>query len=488
MHEVSLPEVPLAPYQAVLGDERMARLRESAGRVSGKLGGSTIWNINSTAAGGGVAELLSVVCPLARAAGLDMRWLVIDADKEFHVIAKRLISRLYGTTGDGGSLGDTELHHYQQVLWANASDLSRQVRRSDIVVVHDAQPAGLIETATELGATAVWRSHIGSDRPNEHTESGRAFVQPFVKLASATVFSTPRYVPGWAPRPEVIAPSIDPCGPKNMTLSSEDAIAILIATGILAGRHQLPLTIGVPVGADVRITRQAVVLREGPPPPPEVPMVVQVSRWDRLKDMPGVLKAFSASGSEAYLTLAGADLDGVQDDLEAASQYDACRRVWDALPVAERSRCQLVCLPMADLRENAVVVNALQQHASVVVQKSLAEGFGLTATEAMWKSRPLLASAVGGLRDQVVDGETGLLLDDPADLRVAAAKIRLLLADRELAQRLGAAARQRVFDHYLPDRQLRDGLAVIEKTLSNLLRSVCVHRDPDEAVPNRRHK
>jgi trehalose synthase len=466
MHEVSLPEVALAPYQAVLGGERVARLRASAGRAGRMLGGSTIWNVNSTAAGGGVAELLSVLCPLARAVGLDMRWLVIDADAEFYDIAKRLVSLLYGTAGDGGSLGDSELGHYQRVLRANASDLSGQVRRGDVVVVHDAQPAGLIGTAADLGALAVWRSHIGSDQPNEHTRSGQAFVRPFVELASATVFSTPGHVPGWAPRPEIIPPSIDPCGPKNMTLRSEDAAAILIATGILAGRHRLPLTVQVPVGADVRISRPALVLREGPPPPPELPMVVQVSRWDRLKDMPGVLRAFIASGQEGYLTLAGADVGGVADDPGAASQYDECRQVWDALPAAERCRCQLVCLPMADLRENAVIVNALQQHASVVVQKSLAEGFGLTATEAMWKSRPLLASAVGGLRDQVVHGETGLLLDDPADLREAAAKIRLLLTDRELAARLGSAARQRVLEHYLPDRQLRDGLRVLEQAVS----------------------
>jgi trehalose synthase len=466
MREVARPELPLAPYQAVLGDERMARLGASAGRAGRMLRGRTIWNVNSTEAGGGVAELLSTLCPLGRALGLDLRWLVIDADPEFHDIAKRLVSRLYGIAGDSGSLGAAELGHYRQVLQANAEDLSGRVRPGDIVVVHDGQPAGLIETAANLGAVAVWRSHIGSDQPNQHTECGRSFIEPFVRRASATVFSTARHVPGWTPRPEIIPPSIDPCGPKNMTLSREDAVAILTAAGILAGRRRSPLTVKVPVGPDVRISRRALVLREGAAPPPEVPMVVQVSRWDLLKDMPGVLRAFSAAGSEGYLTLAGADLAGVADDPGAARHYDECRRAWEALPAAERGRCQLVCLPMADLRENAVVVNALQQHASVVVQKSLAEGFGLTATEAMWKSRPLLASAVGGLRDQVVNEKTGLLLDDPADLGAAAAKIRLLLTDRELARRLGAAARQHVFEHCLPDRQLRDGLRVIEKVLS----------------------
>lgn len=466
MHEIPLHDVPLAPYQDALGDERLARLRASAGRVDRLLGDGTIWNINSTAAGGGVAELLSVLCPLSRAVGLDVRWLVIDGDNEFYDIAKRLVSRLYGIAGDGGPLGDAELEHYQRALAANASDLAGKVRHGDIVVVHDAQPAGLIETVRDLGATVVWRSHIGSDQPNDHTRSGGAFVEPFVKLADATVFSTPGHVSDWAPWPQIIPPSIDPCGPKNMTIGGEDAIAILSATGILAGRCRLPLSVRVPVGQDVRISRSAVVLREGPPPAPEVPMVVQVSRWDRLKDMPGLLRAFIAAGAEGYLTLAGADVNGVADDPEAASQFQECRRVWEALPSADRRRCQLVCLPMADLRENAVMVNALQQHAAVVVQKSLAEGFGLTATEAMWKSRPLLASAVGGLRDQVTDGETGLLLDDPADVGAAAAKIRLLLTDRDLAGRLGSAARQRVFERYLPDRQLRDWMRVFEGILT----------------------
>lgn len=466
MHEIPLHEVPLAPYQAVFGDERMARLRASAGRLGRMLSGRTIWNVNSTAAGGGVAELLSVLCPLARAVGLDVRWLVIDGDGEFYDIAKRLVSRLYGIAGDGGPLGDTELQRYQRALQANASDLASHIRRGDIVIVHDAQPAGLIETARDAGATVVWRSHIGSDQPNDHTRSGGAFVAPFVKLADATVFSTPGHVPDWAPQPLIIPPSIDPCGPKNMTIGTEDTIAILSATGILAGPYRLPLSVRVPVGQDVRISRSAVVLREGPPPAPDTPMVVQVSRWDRLKDMPGMLTAFIASGADGYLTLAGADLNGVADDPEAASQYEECRRVWEALPPAQRRRCQLACLPMADLRENAVMVNALQRHAAVVVQKSLAEGFGLTATEAMWKSRPLLASAVGGLRDQVVNGETGLLLDDPADLSAAAAKIGLLLTDRGLADRLGSAARQRVFERYMPDRQLRDWAKLIEGLLT----------------------
>ncbi len=471
MHEVPLTDVSLAPYGQVLGDERMARLQVGVGRLRRTLGDRTVWNINSTEAGGGVAELIAVLAPLARANGLDVRWLVVDGDPAYYAVAKRLVSRLYGIAGDAGPLGDAERQHYQRAIDANARELADRIRPGDVVVVHDAQAAGLIETARRRGATVLWRCHIGSDQANEHTRSGGVFVQPFVRPADATVFSTPGHVPPWAPQPQIIPPSIDPCGPKNMALGAADVIAILSAAGIVVGGPvpgetgpdgQPAVTVPVPVGPDVRVERPAGVLRDGPPPPADAPMVVQVSRWDRLKDMAGVMRAFLRSGVEGYLTLAGADLSGVADDPEATELYQECCAAWEALPAADRRRCQLLCLPMADLRENAVVVNALQQHATVVVQKSLAEGFGLTATEAMWKSRPLLASAVGGLRDQVVHGQSGLLLDDPADLGAAAAGIGRLCTDRAFAGRLGSAARQRVADRYLLDRELLDWAGILE--------------------------
>ena len=462
MREVPLPRVSLAPYEQVLGDERTAQLRTGIGWLARTLGDNSIWNISSTAAGGGVAELLTVLCPLAQTLGLDARWLAIDADAPFHEVAKRVVARVYGIAGDGGPLGHAELGQYQRTINSNASRLGELIRPGDVVIVHDPQPAGLIETARDRGATVVWRCHIGSDQANEHTRDGWSFVRPFVKLADATVFSIPEHVPGWVPRPQIIQPSIDPCGPKNMALREEQVISVLSAAGILAGGNQAPLTVPVPIGPAVRIQRPAGVLREGPAPPADAPMVVQVSRWDRLKDMAGVLHAFLASGVPGYLTLAGADLTGVADDPEATKLYEQCRRAWAALPPADRHRCQLLCLPMTDLRENAVMVNALQQHATVIVQKSLAEGFGLTATEAMWKSRPLLASAVGGLRDQVADEKTGLVLEDPTDLAAAAAGIRRLSTDRVLARRLGSAARQLVAERYLVDRQLLAWARVLE--------------------------
>jgi trehalose synthase len=463
MREVPMPQAPTAPYEQVLGAERMAHLSATAARVGRGLGARTIWNVNSTAEGGGVAELLHALGPLARALGLDVRWLVIDGDPEFFAITKRLAMLIYGSPGDGGRLGPEEREHYQRELDRNAAALVDFVKADDIVVLHDPQPAGLADRLRRLGVTVVWRCHIGCDTDNEYTRAGWAFLRPYVECADATVFHIDTHVPDWAPRPWVIPPSIDPCGPKNMALDAEDGLAVLARAGVLAGPRLKPVTVPVPVGPPVEVCRHATVVRDGPPPPATVPMVVQLSRWDRLKDMIGVLEAFvAAEVPDSYLTLAGPEVDQVADDPEAGAQFDECRRVWSRLAPADRRRVQLLCLPMADPRENAVLVNALQRHATVVLQKSLAEGFGLTATEAMWKGPPVLASATGGLREQITDGESGLLVGDPSDIDAAAAGIRRLLVDRELAAGLGSGARHTVGQRFLSDRHLLAWTELIE--------------------------
>ncbi|HEY4457226.1 MAG TPA: glycosyltransferase [Pseudonocardiaceae bacterium] len=458
MREVPFEPVAVAPYARVFGAQRTARLREAAAEAGSVLAGRTIWNVNSTSAGGGVAELLHAFGPLAYSLGADVRWLVVDGDAEFFAITKRLCTRMYGAEGDGGPLGPEQDRHYRAVLAANAAELGSRVRPGDLVIVHEAHPAGLIEAAKAMGAITVYRCHTGSDTPNEHTRDGAAFLRPHVEPADATVFLTRRHVLDWAPHPHVIPPSIDPCGPKNLVLTPDQAATILAGAGVLAGpAGSAPpqVTVPAPFGGPIRLRRQAFVVRDGQPPAPGTPMVVQVSRWDRLKDMAGVLRAFvEAAVPDSYLTLAGADVLGVADDPEAAEMFQECEAAWAALPPPDRARVQLVCLPMADPRENAILVNALQQHASVVVQKSLAEGFGLTATEAMWKSRPLVASAVGGLAEQVVPGESGLLVADAHDIAATAASIRSLLLDRDLAARLGDGAHRRIAENFLPDAHL----------------------------------
>jgi trehalose synthase len=176
-----------------------------------------------------------------------------------------------------------------------------------------------------------------------------------------------------------------------------------------------------------------------------------------MKDMPGVMNGFALHVDPslgAHLVLAGPAVTGVADDPEAAEVLDECMELWLTLPHSVRSRVHLACTPMADPDEAATIVNALQRHAAVVVQKSVAEGFGLTVAEAMWKARPIVASAVGGIVDQIVSGEHGLLVPDPSNLAAFGAAIETLLRDRTEAARFGANARARAGAEFLGDRHL----------------------------------
>jgi len=202
-----------------------------------------------------------------------------------------------------------------------------------------------------------------------------------------------------------------------------------------------------------------------PPLPEDSRIVLQVSRWDRLKDPIGVLRAFSSQADavpDVHLVLAGPATAAVSDDPEGAQVLDEVAAAWEALPGPLRQRVHLAALPMDDPEENAAIVNALQSMATVVVQKSLAEGFGLTVAEAMWKARPVVAGAVGGIQDQVVDGDSGLLAD-PRDLRAFGDAVVRLLRDQALAERVGAAARQRVRKKFLEPRHLRQWFDVVQR-------------------------
>jgi trehalose synthase len=191
-----------------------------------------------------------------------------------------------------------------------------------------------------------------------------------------------------------------------------------------------------------------------------------VSRWDRLKDMAGVLTGFSRAlahlPDDVHLLLVGPEASGVSDDPEGAQVLAECRELQRVLDPSQRERIHLVELPMDDVDENAHIVNALQRHASVIVQKSLVEGFGLTVTEAMWKARPIVASAIGGIQDQITDGEQGLLLQDPRDLTSFAAAVIRLVNDAEESARLGKAAQQRVQDRFLGNRHLEQYVDLFE--------------------------
>lgn len=425
------------------------------------LGDRRVLNVNSTATGGGVAEMLATLIGYARGAGIESEWLVIAGDLDFFTLTKRVHNGLYGSPGDGGELGSSERASYERTLAANVARIGEEVRPGDVVIVHDPQPAGLIGPLIDLGAKVVWRCHVGYDGSNEWTERAWAFIRPYVEGAHAHVYSRESFAPEWIDRVllRAIPPSIDPFTPKNADLTASEVLALLRAADLLTVAEVEP---------DPRVMVPADIVREGTAPDAEVPLVVQVSRWDRMKDMVGVLHGFADYiPSPAHLVLAGPATDGVSDDPESLEVWTETRAAWSRLPEHSRSRVHLAAIPMDNPAENALVVNALQRHASVVAQKSLAEGFGLTVAEAMWKRRPVVASAVGGIVDQVVDGETGVLLEDPYDLAGFGSAVQDLLENPDEADRLARNARDHIADRFLGDRHLLQYAELLSKLLSS---------------------
>jgi trehalose synthase len=459
LSEVQVSPESLEPFAALIGPERMERLRQVAARSSRELAGRTIWNVNSTAAGGGVAEMLHVLLGYARGAGVDTRWLVVSGEPDFFRITKRLHNVLHGNPGDGGPLGSDEQAIYRLVLAPQAQELASLVRPGDVVLLHDPQTAGLAEALEGSGAVVLWRCHIGPERYDEESELGVAFLRPHLEHVDGFIFSREAHIHPWIPLEKVtiIPPSIDPFAPKNEDIDPDHVTAIITGIGLVAGdgTGDVVATYRRADGSPARVDRVIELIRGGERPRMDVPIVVQVSRWDRLKDMAGVLRGFAAHvPPPAQLALVGPSVAGVADDPEGAEVLAECAGVWDGLDPDTRARISLVCLPMEDVDENAAMVNAIQRHAAVVVQKSLAEGFGLTVTEAMWKARPVVASGVGGITDQIIDGEQGLLLKDPTDLAALGNALNRLLGDPAEAQRLGKAARARATERFLGDRHL----------------------------------
>jgi trehalose synthase len=331
------------------------------------------------------------------------------------------------------------------VLEPNAVALAQRLRPGDIVILHDPQTLGMAGLLAEHGARVVWRCHIGADLGNRFTEDAWQFLQPHFAPCDAFVFSHAAFVPPQLAGRNVfiIEPSIDPLSPKNRTLPRDRVTSLLARAGLLCGEQ-----------ADARDS----IVGGAPPFRADQRLIVQVSRWDHLKDMAGVMQGFAerlAGRSDARLALVGPAVTGVVDDPEGGRVLAECTDAWASLPPRARNCIRLVTLQMDDVELNALTVNAAQRHACVVVQKSLQEGFGLTVTEAMWKGRPILASAVGGIVGQVPAG-TGVLLDDPTDLEAFGTSLEQLLMRPDDMARLGRSARRHVRERYLSDRQLID--------------------------------
>jgi len=304
MKQVPINYVSLDRLEPLIGADRQQTARGLASAATTELGGATVWNVNSTASDGGVAEMLAVLVAYAGGAGVDCRWLVTDGDPDFFAITKRIHNFLHGTRVRG-ELAEAEHEHYDAVTAKNAQALLQHVTAGDVVILHDPQTAGLVQTVADIGATVIWRCHVGRDQFNEEMGIAWDFLRPYLEQADATVFSRAEYAPDWLPREHlaVIPPSIDPFSPKNQDLALDQARTLLVAAGVLSGEHSPSVKHG-PSGKHsgkaeyVRGDGSTAVVEStaelvGDAPGIDTPLVVQVSRWDRLKDHEGVLRGFA---------------------------------------------------------------------------------------------------------------------------------------------------------------------------------------------------
>jgi trehalose synthase len=397
---------------------------------------------------------------------------VIAGSSGFFALTKHLHNRLHGVEEDD-RLDETARRLYDEVTAENARGLQRVVRPGDLILLHDPQTAGLVRPMLDHGAHVVWRCHVGLDTPNDPARAGWDFLRPYVQDATAYVFSRTAFV--WEDLDEkrihVIPPSIDVFAPKNQALEPAIVDAILAAAGLCPGGGAAQPVFQRGDGSPDRVESRAELIEEAPVPD-GARVVTQVSRWDRLKDPGGVLEGFAtavAPRTDAHLLLAGPAVAAVADDPEGAEVLAEIIAQRDRLPADIRARVHLAVLPMEALEENAAIVNALQRRSDVICQKSLAEGFGLTIAEAMWKARPVVAGAVGGIQDQIVDGKTGLLVD-PRDLEGFGNAVTSLLANPDRAAQLGRAAHERVREAFLAPRHLTQYVDLFDRMLREAAR------------------
>jgi trehalose synthase len=388
----------LEDYRAIVGGETLEELRLLADHLAGR----SVLNVNSTAVGGGVAEILSRLVPLLRELGVDARWEVIKGGDEFYAATKRFHNALHG---DGVNVPPSDYRVYEETLDQNLAALNLD---ADHVFVHDPQPAGLVAKRKEAGGRWIWRCHIDLSGPQPGVWE---FFKPYVERYDACVFSAPAFSQR-LPIPQVlIPPSIDPLSDKNRPLGAEETRAILERLGV----------------------------------PTDKPLVTQVSRFDRLKDPLGVIDAFRKARAyvEARLLLVGGPAN---DDPEGAQVLNEVRERADG-----DEDIVVLCLPPTSHLE----VNAIQTASTVVLQKSIREGFGLTVSEALWKAKPVIAGAVGGIPLQISHKYSGILTHS---IEGAAYWLKQLLNEPQYAKKLGENGREHVRLNFLLTRHLRDYL------------------------------
>lgn len=453
----------------------VSELRAEATLIAPRMSGRTVWMINSTDKGGGVAEMLPHLIPLMEELGISVRWAVIQTDKlPFFKLTKRLHNLLHGDGRGGTDLGADDAKLYEEVNRNNVESLSRHLGAYDVLVVHDPQPLPLGHMLAENSHRRfLWRCHIGLP---EHTEATRAawnFMAPYFKHTNHSMFSAPEYIPSMlSGRASILHPAIDPLSHKNRDLSINKTIGILCNAGLQRAHHAVPTR-----DFEHRVRRLS---STGAYETPDEfgllfrPIVLQVSRWDRLKGWVPLLDGFLKLKKQvregkadaerdrnkkrlahARLVLAGPDPATIQDDPEGVAVFEELKARYQKLDKQDQEDVAILVLPMESRKENALIVNALQRCASVVTQNSLQEGFGLTVTEAMWKGLAVVGSGACGIRQQIRDQIDGRLIQHSENSDEIADKLYEMIVDTSGRFMLGRRARRRVYESFLVFTQLR---------------------------------
>jgi trehalose synthase len=411
LQQVNVGSKALADYATIVSRGLMEQLRALAEPLAGK----RVLHLSATAFGGGVAEILYTLVPLMRDAGLETEWRVIHGQDEFFDVTKAIHNALQGAPR---VLTEDEKETFRRYNLGNGEALTDSF---DYVIVHDPQPAGMIENARSSGNHWIWRCHIDLSTPNEEVLD---FLLPWLASYDSMVFHRGEYVPrhGGLPPAYIWPPAIDPLTPKNMALSNEDATYIVDQFGIDVHR----------------------------------PLVTQVSRFDPWKDPVGVIEAWRMLRDrhpQTQLALVGSM---AHDDPEGWDYYN------QTVAAAQGDPDVFILSNLNNV--GSVEVNAFQVHSDALIQKSIREGFGLTVTEALWKARPLVAGRAGGIVDQIQDGETGFLVDS---VEGCAQALQAIMDDPARARQMALAGKEFVRRNFLTPRLLRDWLALFNRLDGN---------------------
>lgn len=447
------------------------------------LKGRTTWMVNSTAQGGGVAEMMPKLVRLLRQLGLDINWAVINTDKiPFFDLTKGLHNMIHGV--DKGAISADQREVFEEVNRENAVGLEKMMKNGDILAVHDPQPIALNHFIRKnLDIKSVWRCHIGLDDQNNGTQTAWNFLKPYAEEYDMAVFTAPEYIPSYlAGKSTIITPALDPLSHKNRDLVPHKLTGILCNSGMIQ-EHNPVLT---PAFDNQAMRLQADGTFAVATIPDETgllyrPIITQISRWDRLKGFKPLLDAFvhlkknknKKATDERDLRrlelvrfiMAGPDPASIQDDPEGKEVLQELCDTYTKLPADIQKDVILLTLPMNSAKENALMVNALQRCSTIVVQNSIQEGFGLTCTEPMLKGRAVLVSNACGLRQQVRDSIDGKMINDANNIEEIADALNVMLADPKKRENWGLNAQRRVLEEFLIFTQAKKWL----RTLSNLV-------------------